>query len=242
MTDRLPPYTPPTADTPKEQLKCPNLPWDHIVNQTNPVLFTNHVFGASEFAPKLTEHERLGILAAHAMGTPVNVLAAAFNVNRRTIGLMTRPSSTVYRKLRKKAHEMGRDALIADYYTNAIDAKVKAALNDDVIKKSNVEAERITAEREKAVRPKVRTPNPRADRFAGDHSLYDSSFKRSVVYTITFGHHAASPFDFESWYWVGDAFPDDFVFDNMDTKEPFYTSVEAYNDIMGALGMEKVKG
>jgi hypothetical protein len=79
------------------------------------------------FSSKLTEEERLGIIALSRKGVKTTVLAIAFGVNRRTLGKLIGTNVTDYVKEKKIASGLSANELYALYVTDGMVALVNAA-------------------------------------------------------------------------------------------------------------------
>jgi len=83
--------------------------------------------GAKYYAPKLTDEERLGIIALHRMGVKATVLSLAFGVNRRTVGKLVNNHEFDYADVKKIASKLESDQLYALYVTDEMVDKVNKA-------------------------------------------------------------------------------------------------------------------
>lgn len=170
-------------------------------------LITNS--GALE--PKLSEAERGAILALRHAGVRVPVLAAAFNVNRRTVTHMCNPSSPYYKALRKKRNEMGPEKFDALYRTEEMVLRVNAVVNTPETKAKYADSEA----------GKSTLPNPNATSKQGEMSV--KSFTSGEMVRVNIQFLSNGPFG-PGWYWNVVAAVDS------DEFGPFLTSFAAYED------------
>jgi hypothetical protein len=135
----------------------------------------NHKFG-----PKLERAERMAIKAYHLRSVPQPLLAAAFGVDRRTIGHICNDSSINYRDVAKEVKALGETAFcnryMEDKYTELI-AKVAASPPPEVAQP--------TLEAARSVRLTV-GPNPRATKNAGLNVVKTEATKHSHRVLIEF--------------------------------------------------------
>ena len=80
----------------------------------------------SDYSAKLTNEERLGIIALYRAGVKLHILAAAFNVNRRTVSKMVKNSASAYQTDKKEANKYTQEQLYALYVTDEMVVKVNA--------------------------------------------------------------------------------------------------------------------
>jgi hypothetical protein len=83
-----------------------------------------------EFAPKLGFEERCAILALLRAGVRRPILAAAFGIDKRTIGHIGNNASQHYRNVRQEYEKLGAVDFKEKYLTEAILAKLKAAADE----------------------------------------------------------------------------------------------------------------
>lgn len=79
----------------------------------------------TRFAPKLTDDDRRAILALDKAKVSRHVIAAVYNVDRRTVGHVCNPHSPHYRGVRNDYKNMGHDEFLVKYLTADVVAKVK---------------------------------------------------------------------------------------------------------------------
>lgn len=90
------------------------------------------VANKGKFAPKLDYADRAAILSAYTNGVRRELLAAAFNVDRRTIGHIVNPTSSHYKDVRKEMKEMGPDDFTRKYLTEDMAQRIGAAVTEQV--------------------------------------------------------------------------------------------------------------
>lgn len=78
----------------------------------------------ADFQPKLSEDERRGVLALHMLGVKADVLALAFDLNRRTVNHMVNPTSLHYRPARAERKRLGDAKFIEKYATEQMRQRV----------------------------------------------------------------------------------------------------------------------
>lgn len=91
----------------------------------------------SKFTAKLDHELRCAILAMHRAGVHKRVLAAAFGVDRRTIGHIVNPHSLKYKDVRDEEIKLGYKEFSAKYLTEHVVDMVKSALALEEAAKSN---------------------------------------------------------------------------------------------------------
>lgn len=79
-----------------------------------------------KFKPKLTEEDRYAILGLAAYGVKRDLLAAAFDVDRRTVSHIVNEHGAHYKSTRMEMKRLGRDAFISKYVTEDYVARVAA--------------------------------------------------------------------------------------------------------------------
>lgn len=80
----------------------------------------------TKFAPKLTFHQRCEILAMHHAGISRELLAKAYNIDRRTVTHIYNSTSEHYRDVRRQQLELGQAAFQKKYLTQDVLDKVLA--------------------------------------------------------------------------------------------------------------------
>lgn len=90
------------------------------------------IVNKGKFAAKLDYGERAAILSAYTNGVRRELLAAAFSVDRRTIGHIVNPTSVHYKDVRKEMKEMGPDDFTRKYLTEDMAQKIGAAVTEQV--------------------------------------------------------------------------------------------------------------
>lgn len=109
--------------------------------------------GTGKFAPKLTQEERCAILALVKSGVKRDTIAAAYDLDRRTVGHIVNPQSPRYKEIRNRYRATGHDEFIAEHLTEEVALKIASVASD------NSPAEKGNA------------PSPRANRLAGTHTV-----------------------------------------------------------------------
>lgn len=109
---------------------------------------------SGKFAPKLTEDDRCAVLALVQAGVKRDVVARAFDVDRRTVGHICNTNGLRYKPTRQRYVAEGHEEFIKKYVTEEVALKV-AAVSDP----AKVEA------------AKTRSPSGRANRMAGEHKV-----------------------------------------------------------------------
>ena len=77
-----------------------------------------------KFAPKMTHDQRCEVLALHQMGIARDVLAKAYNVDRRTITHIYTERSPHYKNVRDECNGLGREIFRRKYLTDDIKSRV----------------------------------------------------------------------------------------------------------------------
>lgn len=115
--------------------------------------FVKHHTG--KFAPKLNDEERCAVLALVRSGVRRESVAAAYGIDRRTVGHISNTESARYKEVRAKYKAMGHEEFVRTFLTEEAALKIAA-----------LPADETTA-------PKVDTsaPSPRANRLAGSHKV-----------------------------------------------------------------------
>lgn len=81
-------------------------------------------YGANKFSPKLNMTKHCEILALYRMGYNADLLAKAYNIDRKTVTHMYNPQSNKYKGVKKQEKEMGTDSLIRVYVTDEVRLRV----------------------------------------------------------------------------------------------------------------------
>lgn len=143
--------------------------------------FVKHQTG--KFAPKLNDEERCAILALVKSGVRRERIAAAYGLDRRTVGHIANPQSPRYKEIRNKYKAMGHDDFVKEFLTEEVALKI-AALPED----------------EKHPAPKTGAPSARANRLAGIHKVKpeqcEYEHRIEIKYFIAGDHHPL-----EGWYY-----------------------------------------
>lgn len=112
----------------------------------------------SNFSAKLDEQERVAIIAMYRQGIRREILAAAFGVDKRTIGHITNPQSIHYKKARTRFEVLGLERVKTEVITDEMKQKVvDATISLRTIKTKKV---RETLE-----------VSPRSSNYAGFHTV-----------------------------------------------------------------------
>lgn len=85
----------------------------------------------TRFQPKLRFEERCQCLALSLAGVAVNVIAAAYGLDRRTVGHIINPQSPHYKNVRREVEKYGRDHFITTYLTPEVTARVNSQETKD---------------------------------------------------------------------------------------------------------------
>ena len=157
---------------------------------------------AGRFAPKLNFDERCGILAAYLSGVSRRLLAAAFNINRRTVTHIYNKNSVHYKEVRKELERMGVDEFKRQYMTEIIANKLMEAEQNTRV--------RILVElddkEESAWANKLMRPNPKRTKDMGYHTLHPEhcTYSHRVQIGWAAGHFGVG------WYYrdLDGSFPD----------------------------------
>lgn len=173
-------------------------------------------FRANGASNKLSFRERCSILAAYRRGIRMEVLAAAFGINRGTVGYIVRESSIHYRDVRKRAKEIGEKEFDAEYFDYHVVERIKKAATDPIVNKTVREASKEAKQR---IEKKVDTgaPNKRSNSHAGYHKDHG----------ITIEWLDSDYAKCETWVIFEDGQDDHVCFDDADNL--FATSKAAYN-------------
>ena len=81
----------------------------------------------NDYTPKLTNRERLGIIAMHREGVTLPVLALAFGVNRRTLSKLVN-NHPKYADIKEEASKHKPDQLYALYVTDEMVTRVNKVI------------------------------------------------------------------------------------------------------------------
>jgi hypothetical protein len=144
-----------------------------------------------KFAAKLSFQQRCEILALHRKGCTRELLARAYNVDRRTITHIYNPASTHYKNVREEEMSLGRNHFIEKYVTNSVWQHALSLVKDEV---------------------HVDTNNPKADRKAGIHNMQNDYCDRA--HRVIIGWVNANPEEnvqVSGWYYkdLDSEWPDD---------------------------------
>lgn len=152
--------------------------------------FIKHHTG--KFAPKLNDDERCAILALVKSGLRRERVAAAYGLDRRTVGHIANPQSPRYKEIRNKYKAMGHDDFVKEYLTEEVALKI-----------ASLPADETTA-------PKMDTsaPSPRANRLAGSHKVKPEQCEYEHRLEIKYCK-AGEETEFEGWH-----------FRDLDSKNP----------------------
>lgn len=144
-----------------ERVEIEALPPDHPLRSLSADKFAKKA-PPSKFSPKLEFAERCAALALVRAGVDVRIVAAALDVDRRTVRHIANPSSVHYRQVRKEMENLGTIDFTVKYVTPEIVAKVEAAKIDPVIEQDDKEVVQARTAQDGR-------PNPRARGMAGIH-------------------------------------------------------------------------
>ncbi len=106
-----------------------------------------------KFAPKLNTEERCAVLALVRAGIRREVVAAAFGVDRRTVGHIANPSSLRYRETRNTYTNLGHDEFLKRYITEEVAQRVAKVSDAPVVEDTSLKV------------------SSRANRMAGEHRV-----------------------------------------------------------------------
>lgn len=140
---------------------------DHPINKIDPRLLAKQ--DPAYFGAKLDFKTRCAILALHMQGIPRTVLAAAYNVDRRTVGHIVNHTSPHYRMVRKEVERLGEVEFLKVYTRDTDIALVNQHRHDQEVTQTQAkyDEERPTKRAEK-----VERPNRRASRCQGIHVIH----------------------------------------------------------------------
>lgn len=143
---------------------------------------------AGKFASKLNEAERCEILALVKAGVRRDRVAAAYNVDRRTVTHIVNPASPHYKAVRKHHADLGHDAFLKKYLTEDVAQKI-AALPD--------EPEDKPAPRD------PNAPNARSNRLAGIQQIDAEDGLRAYPHKVEIKYLQGEPgqaIEADGWY------------------------------------------
>lgn len=127
----------------------------------------------NKYVPKLNFAQRCAALAAVKYGLNKRVVAAAFGINRGTLGHIIRPESPHYRDVRKEYFDLGHDRFIKQYLTpDVMELLDRAAADPDV---------QLSYDQVKAARAGSGRPNPKADKYKGRYKHIDPFGDTSLI-------------------------------------------------------------
>jgi len=115
-----------------------------------------HMFrGNGLYEPKLTFPERCGILALYQSGLSVELLAAAFKVNRRTVRHIINPEGKKYRDVRAEVLRHGEHEFRSIYITEALTQRIAEAAGKSETKLNFKEYDAAHADRAPKANPRA---------------------------------------------------------------------------------------
>lgn len=124
---------------------------DEFLNSIDPKHMRSY---QGKYSPKLTFDERCGILAAFKKGIGRRLLAATFDLDRRTVSHLYNSASPHYRRVREELKRLGDEEFIERYLTEDIMNKIKEASGDPAVQaavalddKHDVKIRRVPSER-----------------------------------------------------------------------------------------------
>jgi hypothetical protein len=120
---------------------------------------------SSKFAPKLSETERREVLALCLAGVRREVVADAYDIDRRTVGHIANPASQRYRSTRESLKALGHGDFIQQYLTEAVSMKVAAAME-------RLAEEGDDKSEQKPAKTRSGSPSKRANRMQGVHTVH----------------------------------------------------------------------
>lgn len=128
---------------------------------------------SNKYAPKLSEQERRECLAFHLLrGYPDWAIIKAYGINRSTFRHMVRTNSGHYRKYREEAATEGFEQFIQRVLTPQAFDRIEAAMKTG----------RPTPDHLKPALQRGGDPDPRANKYEGEHQFYDGV--EEAYYTI----------------------------------------------------------
>lgn len=148
----------------------------------------------NRFVPKLRFEERCAVLGLSLMGVSQQVLAAAFELNRRTVGHIVNAYSPHYKNVRKELQNFGREEFIKRYVTEEHIQRINSDKTKERAAATWREYERERGERKGK-------PNPRSHGSAGTHMEWNYNTKathRIEIRWLNFGDDGAV--NGEGWY------------------------------------------
>lgn len=136
-----------------------------------------------KFAPKLSQQERCSILAASKYGVTRNVVAAAFDIDRRTVTHICSDNSPHYRSVRDEYSRLGHQDFFKLYLTPDVIKKVNKAFHDPNVKAKTShlradQAARLSAQRQ------IDGPNPKANKHEGRQSIVATMHEGQMVVVV----------------------------------------------------------
>lgn len=144
-----------------KSLNYPDLPADHPVNKIDKFAFNK---GEGKFAAKLTARERCEVLALMTLGMSRNLVAAAYDIDRRTVSHIANPFSKSYKQVRAQMEAKGEKAFIAEFVTSEVMNRVNRAA---VERRNEIAATSRRAY--EAEKPDPTVPRKQARKDAGMH-------------------------------------------------------------------------
>lgn len=154
---------------------------------------------SSEFKPKLTYADRCAVLALINKNVSVRVIAAAFDINRRTVTHL-RNGFRGYKKMHDECSSMGKEAFEKKYLTEDHIARINATADDPALEQSYSDYDSTSGDRTQA-------PSRRSSGMAGINFLKHPSDEISHRIEIAWleantAEDASGPFEHPAgWYW-----------------------------------------
>lgn len=188
---------------------------------------------ANEFNPKLNYAERCAILALINKNVSVRVIAAAFNINRRTVTHL-RNGFRGYQRMHDECKSMGTEAFEKKYLTEDIIARVNATADAPETEQNYSEYDRQSGDRSAA-------PSRRASGMSGINFFKPPS--SDVAHRIEVAwleentaEDRGGPFEHPAgWYWR-DLDGEDQFWNGDPEKETHVSSQKAFNHAKQELG------
>lgn len=153
------------------------------------------------FEPKLNFAERCAVLALHRKNVSVRMLAAAFGVNRRTVNHIINPESSRYHSVRARERQIGTEAFIDEYTTEAIIKRVNEAASSPEMTQTNSEYDKQPRAERANVASKHATGSSGINTLKLPHHEYSHRVEVSWLDANT-AEDDNGPFEHPAgWYW-----------------------------------------
>lgn len=148
----------------------------------------------TKFRAKLTEDERLAIIALYRKGIKRGILAMAFGIDVRTVSNLCNSHSLKYKSTREKAMGYSLDDLARMYITEDIALKVAEAAAKEAANMESFES--------------TRGPSQRANKRAGIHRINLPHLSYEHVVEIAFKNKGEDGCEETGWHYRDQTDPD----------------------------------